>query len=304
VKRPRFFIVGAPKCATTSLYQYLRAHPQIFMPDRVEMNFFGQDLVVANRPSLQAYLEHFAGAEEWQVVGEKSVNYLFSERAHWEIREFQPEARIIVMLRNPVDVMYSLHHQYLFSANEDIVDFEEALAAEEDRRRGIRIPAGAHNPSFLVYSEVVTFSPQVRRYLETFGKERVLVLLFDDLRDDPVSTYRQALDFLRVDASFITDFSIHNPTKRVPNVALRKYMKTHRGLSRGIHRVLPKAWVDRLRAALSVTQPQPPGALNPELRSKLLTRFVPEIEALGDLIGRDLGHWYGKSPSGVSRPAR
>lgn len=296
MKRPQFFIVGAPKCATTSLYHYLRAHPQIFMPDRVEMNFFGQDLVVANRPSPEAYLEHFVEAEEHQMVGEKSVNYLFSESAHREIRQFQPDARILVMLRNPVDAMHSLHRQYLFSANEDIVDFEQALAAEEDRRRGRRIPAGAHNPSFLVYSQVVTFSPQVRRYLETFGRERVLVLLFDDLRDDPVSTFRRTLDFLGVDPSFTPEFSVHNPTKRVPNVALRKYMKTHRGVSRTVHRLLPERWVDGLRSALAIKQPQPSRDLDPGLRSRLLERFGPEIEELGALIGRDLGHWYRESP--------
>ena len=289
---PGFFIVGAAKCATTSMYRYLRAHPQIFMPDRVEMSYFGSDLLVPNRiPGLDAYRAHFVGAGADQVVGEKSVNYLFSERAAVELRDFNPAAKAIIMLRNPADMVFSLHKQFLYSANEDIVDLNQALEAEVDRSEGRRIPAGAHNPSLLRYRAVATFTPQVRRYLDEFGPDRVHVVLFDDLIVDPDGVYRCVLEFLSVDPDHEVDFAVHNPAKRVPNIGVRKLMKTHQGLSRVLHRVLPQSVLDGARDGLAKLQQQPAKELDPDTRARLVSEFEPDISSLADLLGRDLSAW-------------
>lgn len=291
-RRPDFFIVGAAKSATTSMYEYLRQHPQIFMPDRPEMSYFGQDLSIANRiADLDTYLAHFSPALPDQRIGEKSVIYLFSETAAREIRDFNPNSQIVIILRNPVEMMFSLHKQSLFSANEDIVDFETALSAEEERRNGRRIPSAAHNPGFLLYRSVVRYSSQVERYFEAFGRERVQVLIFEEFTASPASFYAQTIEFLGLETSTMSSFEIHNPRKRIPNVRLRSFMKTHPQVSKAINRVVPGRLIDASRDVLSTTQRQPLERMDPSLRIKLTREFLPEIRAIEETLGRDLSVW-------------
>src|SRR3989339_415720 len=137
MRKPDFFIVGAPKSGTTAMCTYLKQHPEIFMPEKKESHFFGTDL---NSPRFirdkKIYLSLFSKAKDERRVGESSVWYLYSKKAASEIKEFSPSASIIIMLRNPVDMLYSQHSQFLYNGNEDIACFEEALNAEQDRRRG------------------------------------------------------------------------------------------------------------------------------------------------------------------------
>src|SRR5438093_448879 len=141
--RPDFFIVGAPKCGTTAMYAYLRQHPQIFMPFHKEPLFFGSDLTTRyGRMSLEEYLALFADASRGQRIGEASAWYLYSATAAAEIKAFAPDAQIVVMLRDPVEVMRAQHSQLLFNMQETLTSFAEALAAEADRRAGRRLPPG------------------------------------------------------------------------------------------------------------------------------------------------------------------
>jgi len=133
-RKPDFFIVGAPKCGTTSMYHYLRQHDQIFMPDEKEPHYFGEDL--KKRPDKfidneDEYLNLFKDAKPDQKLGEASTFYLYSKSASREIKEYNPDAKIIIMLRNPIDFLNSLHSQLLFSGNEDEPDFEIAMELEE-----------------------------------------------------------------------------------------------------------------------------------------------------------------------------
>lgn len=131
-KTPNFFIVGAPKCGTTAMHIYLRQHPEIFMPEKKESHFFGSDLnsqyFIRDR---EKYLSLFSEAKDVKRIGEASVWYLYSKQAAYEIKEFSPSASIIIMLRNPVDMLYAQHSQFLYNGNENIASFEDALNAEK-----------------------------------------------------------------------------------------------------------------------------------------------------------------------------
>src|SRR5579859_908594 len=134
--RPNFFIVGAPKCGTTALNHYLSAHPEIFMAKK-EMHHFGADLKFGPqffRRDRAEYLAEFAGGQGRKRVGESSVWYLFSREAAAELKAFNPEARVIIMLREPVAMLHSLFHQFRADGNEPLLVFEEALAAEKEGR--------------------------------------------------------------------------------------------------------------------------------------------------------------------------
>ena len=293
--RPDFFIAGSFKCGTTALYEYLRPHPGIFMPFHKEPLYFGDDLTRRyGRMTEEQYLALFRDAPPGQRVGEASSWYLYSTSAAREIAAFAPEARIIVMLRNPADVMYAEHSQLIFNVEEDIIDFGEALAAEPERRRGERMPPGPLRPETLYYRHSVRFAEQLQRYHEVFGRERVHVIVYEDFRDRTAETYRAVLEFLEVDPGYAPAFSVRNANKRVRFSGLQRLIYQPPGPL--IH-VVP--WlrrfplVHRLRgAALALNSSEarrPP--MNATLRRQLLEEMAPEIRELGELIGRDLSGW-------------
>jgi len=158
VARPDFFIPGAPKSGTSSMYEYLRQHPEIYFPSLKEPRYFATDQDSGfdrDGPffvrELEDYLALYRGVRGEKRIGDASVQYLSSRAAPERIREFSPDARFIVLVRNPVDIAYSLHGQRLAGGGEDIEDFEEALAAEPDRRAGRRLPSVPFHIQGLLY---------------------------------------------------------------------------------------------------------------------------------------------------------
>jgi hypothetical protein len=295
VKRPDFFIVGAPKCGTTAMYEYLRQHPQIFMPFHKEPLFFGSDLTSRyGRMELTDYLGLFEMARPDQRVGEASAWYLYSKEAAREICDFNPDASIIIMLRNPVDMMYAQHSQLLYNQQEDIAAFDQALAAEPDRHRGLRLPPGPIRPENVYYREAASFPDQVQRYLDVFGADRVHVVIFDDLRDATLSTYQSVLRFLRVSDDFSPRFQVVNDNKRVRNPLVQRAIYRPPGaVARLIPHLRRYRTVHRLRDALlrlnSRARRRAP--MDPSLRASLERDFAGQIERLEALIGRDLSAW-------------
>jgi hypothetical protein len=289
------------------MYSYLRQHPQVYMPEHKEPMYFGSDLTqLHERLSEADYLALFDAAKPGQRAGEATTWYLYSQHAAKEIRQFAPDAQIVIMLRNPVDVMYSLHRELVFYRGEILDDFEEALAAEEDRKQGRRI-GPSRRPEALFYHATVQFADQVQRYMETFGSQRVKVILYDDFTTDTVGAYAELLRFLGVDDGFRPEFVRVNESKLPRNKRLQALVvRPPEPVARLVPIVRRFQVAHRLRAALlglnsrSARRPDMP----PELRSRLTSELTPEILRLGDLIGRDLTAWTrvpGAMPAG--RPA-
>jgi len=295
VKQPDLFIVGAFKAGTTALYEYLRAHPQIFMSVPKEPMFFGADLTPRyRRMTRDEYLALFADARPDQRAGEASPWYLYSTSAAREIKDFEPGARIIIMLRNPVDVMYSQHSQLVFNQREDLVDFGTALAAEEDRVAGRRISADAIRPEALYYRRSVRFPEQIRRYLDVFGPDAVHFVVFDDLVADPRAVYRSTLEFLGVDPTYEVDLSVYNPNKKPRSGRMQRVIFAPRGPARAVYGTLRRfPLMHRVRDALvsanSTTATRT--SMDPELRRALTQELAPQVAELGQIIGRDLSAW-------------
>lgn len=292
--RPDFFIVGAPRCGTTAMYEYLRRHPQVFMPEHKEPMFFGMDLTQLHARLTEAdYVRLFKHARPGQRVGEASTWYLYSQTAAREIHEFAPDGQIVIMLRNPVDVMYSLHRELFFYRGEVIEDFEEALAAEEDRKMGRRL-GPSRRPEALYYRETVRFAEQVERYLSEFGHSRVKIVIFDDFVRAPAESYADVLRFLGVDDAFRPEFERVNESKRPISPGLQALVvRPPRPLARLIPVLRRSRLAHQVRAALlsvnSRSEERPP--LSQELRQRLTAELAPEVLRLSELIGRDLGQW-------------
>jgi hypothetical protein len=300
--RPNLFLVGAPKCGTTSLYEYLRQHPQIFFPApsagagywrAKEPAFFCTDLDLPPDNSIkdeQAYLASYAGSEGYRWRGDASAYYLYSEIAPARIREYSPDARILIVLRPPLDQMRSQYNHLVRSRREDIPDFHAAVSASSERRAGRRILPGRGVRAWLDYLGIAHFAPQVERYLETFGKDRVKVLLLEDLRARPAEIYRDVLAFLEVDTSFVPQFRVHNEAP--PHGVLERLVTNiyrQPAVKRAAGALFPyemrRRFVSRVRKLDTRGDRSDPRDL--ELRVALR----PEVQRLAGLIGRDLSHW-------------
>ena len=306
--KPNFFIVGAPKCGTTSLHEYLQRHPDVFMPFFKEPHFFGADLEGSRfrqfRGKPDRYLKLFRDARGEKRLGESSPWYLASKRAAEEIHAYDPAAKIIIMLRNPIDMMYSMWSQFRYSGNEQIETFEEALAAEGDRRAGLRIRRAAHCVTGLHYREMARFHEQAPRYFQRFGRENVLVVIFDDFRSDTPAAFSAILDFLELPPYDKMTFDIRNPNKEVRLEWLQKLivdsgfslmlLKDRLTYLATTHSLVP--YSVRTRAVEGViavyTKYENRSPLTPEFRRRLAHELEGDIDALGALLDRDLSHWY------------
>ena len=293
--KPNFFIVGAPKCGTTAMDNYLAQHPDIFIPDAKDIGFFGSDLTKPQYWTLKSYTALFDGWAGEKCIGESSVWYLYSKTAAQEIKSFAPESKIIVMLRNPVDMLYSLYHQLLFEGDEYLTSFELALAAETDRKRGMNLPNRMRGVvESLYYRETVRFSDQVERYFDVFGRDSVNVIIFDDFKQDTAAAYRQTLEFLDVDPDFSVDFVRINANKSTRNPLAKQVLReaNYRLRRLGLRRISPLRKIYRSFHQLNTHYEERP-AMSPELKHRLQTEFCPEVERLSNLLGRDLIHWVG-----------
>lgn len=288
-------MVGAPKCGTSAIHEYLTQHPEVFVPERKEPQFFGSDLsspyFIRNEDE---YLALFDGAGEEKAVGEVSVWSLYSRTAAREIKEFNSDAQIVVMLREPASMLYSLHSQYLRTGNEDIESFKAALSAEEDRKRGLKIPKGATFAEGLFYRDVVRYSEQVERYLDAFGRDRVHVVLYDDLRDDPWGTYEQLLRFLGVSPNHRLSLRVVNSNSRMASSTLRNSLEHPPAPIRLITRALTSQSTRlKIVGALDALNSRFASYIhaNPLLMGRLRAEFAPEVKKLGQVLNRDLNHW-------------
>jgi hypothetical protein len=296
MKRPDFFIVGAPKCGTTAMIDYLKQHPEVFVPDRKELDFFGSDLRFHRyRLSEAEYLAFFSGATTEKRAGEGSVWYLRSERAATEIKDFSPSARIIIMLRNPVEMLAALHSQRVYDGNEDIEDFADALAAEKDRRQGLRLPSGASDVFGCFYRDTAKYAEQVERYFAVFGEKRVRVIIYEDFANGTERAYRETCRFLEVDDTFHPTIRVVNARKRVRSPALREFLRRPPPAAGWLLRALRlrpdrnggyKGWLRRVNSSSHSLR-----TLDPGVRRRLQGELEPEVQRLSALLGRDLRHW-------------
>lgn len=299
MRRPDFIFAGHPRSGSGLINGWLGGHPDLWMATK-ELHYFGSDLDYNDPPrSLENYLEYFTDAGDVNRVGEASTWYLGSERAAAEIASFDKNMQVIVCLREPVSWLHSLHSHLVFSGNEDIHDFVAALDAESGRRHGAGIPSQCRPSIAVLYRQLVDYTAQVRRFFDALGRQRVHVVLLDDLRDT-AEAYRGILEFLEVRSDFEGFEQVVAGTKRTRNTnrtvwsdRVRRYIKQpHRqGVLKGLQRGRPGAqlWYRILRRMniRYVERPQ----MSDDLRATLRRELAPEVESLAELIDRDLSAW-------------
>jgi hypothetical protein len=309
-RMPDFFIVGHAKCGTTALYEMLREHPQIYMPELKEPAYFATDLRTRFRrraagplpETPEEYLALFADASPEQRAGEASSLYLWSSAAAQGIAQVQPQARIIAILREPASFLRSLHMQLLQNHIESEKSLRKAIALEPLRREGKRIPRRSVRPQALFYSERVHYAEQLRRYYDVFGPEQVLVLIYEEFRRENEATVRKVQRFLGVDDTLPIAVTDANPTVRMRSQQLDDLVNAvsvGRGpLTQAVKGTVKAFTPAPLRAkALSTAQRRvvyaKPTPLDDELMGQLRSRFKGEVEAVSEYLDRDLVTLWG-----------
>lgn len=271
-------------------------HSQIFSPLVKEPIFFGSDLHAnGQRRTEKAYLALYDAWRTERLALDASTHYFYSQNAATEIAAAAPEARVIAMVRNPIEATYSMFNQLRFNGVEALEDFSASLDAEADRAKNLALPKYGFAENFL-YSRVYDFTANIRRFENAFGPERVKIVILDDLQKDPAGTVKQLCNFLSIDANEVDQFKFE-----VKNTASRVRFRWLNTLS-----VYPPEWLGylskpllpqtariKLRQFLGAknTIPSKSPAMGEEVRQRLNIQFKPEIERLSRYLDRDLSHW-------------
>ena len=298
---PDFYVVGHSKSGTTALYEMLRRHPRVFMPEMKEPIFFAPELpreAHRYRPpaTLEEYLALFAAAEPGQRTGEASASYLRSPLAAGLIARARPDARIVAILREPASFLHSFHLQALQAHYEDERDLARALSLEGERRRGRHLPRRSLWPQELLYRDHVRYVEQLSRYHAVLPPEQVLVLIYDDFRAENDATVRRVLRFLDVEETVPALTVDPNPTLGMRSQRLDSVLHAVSHGEGPLGRLAKRAGSivpgEVRRSALRAAQRRvawgEPPAPDEQLMRSLRRRLRPEVAALSEYLGRDL----------------
>lgn len=291
MKRPNFFILGAPKAGTTTLANWLSEHRQILMSPLKEPHFFNFDFGPRLTRSFKAYESLFEAATSAHVaVGEATTRYLYSRTTVPAILHYAEEPRFIVMIRNPVELAYSLHDQTLFNGDETELDFERAWELQQVRMYGDQVPRFCADPQLLMYGPLCRLGEQLERLLAQVPREKVLLINLEHLCEAPLREYRQVLDFLGVEYDGRTSFPLANPAKE------RRFPRLWRTVQAG-NQALRILGVPPVRIGITRLlfhwdkRPRMRAPLDNALRTRLKAYFAEDVARVERISGWDLRHW-------------
>jgi hypothetical protein len=299
---PNFLVIGAAKSGTDALCKYLGEHPDVYMCPNREPNFFvaeGQSEIPYRGPgdraafeamdgwvsTLERYERLFAGVAGEKAIGEGTAWYMYFEDAAARIKRYVGEAKLIAVLRNPVDRAYSAYTMLLRDGRETIFDFPQALAAEAERMQRNWDP-------LYHYVAMGFYARQLRHYQSVFDADQLRTVIYDDFNTRPVEVVQDIFRFLGVDEGFVPDTSKRHNISMVPrNRAAHHLVMGGYPLKQALKSVLPAGVRQRLKRTFLTHNLRRPSPLQPEVRRQLVEVFRADILELQEMIGRDLSAW-------------
>ncbi|MBE9078883.1 sulfotransferase [Romeria aff. gracilis LEGE 07310] len=292
---PNFLIIGVQKAGSTSVYEYLKQHPQVYVSPRKETEFFSRDLSQIPEKkttpggrrrilTLEDYQSLFANVTDELAIGEASPNYMMAYRkAIPNIQKYVPDARLIAILRNPVERAYS---DYLMHVR-DAIGSPKSL--------GEQVKTKAESSHMLLKGR---YYEQLSHYVDAFGWPQIKVFLYDDLRRDSTQMMREIYQFIGVERDFTADTQKRFQTAEVPkNQAVNRLLRTKNpirsAVAGALRQVLPESVRQQLRLRLIAANSQDKSSqsLPEEDRQLLFDYYREDMLKLQDLIGRDLSNW-------------
>jgi len=286
---PNFIIAGAPKAGTTSLYHYLSEHPQVFMSEPKEVNYFSKEEILQQglyykdfkAKDLQEYEQLFETVTDEKAIGEGSVSYLFYPKTPKKIKECIPNVKIIMILRSPLERGYS---HYLMDYRLGLVDltYEDIVYKKSNHKY--------RDLYYQQYVEVGLYYAQVKRYLDLFDKKQIKIYFQEDLREDTNIIIDDLYKFLNIAKTFTTDTDKqHNAFSMPKNKIIKKLYSSH-SIRTTLSKIFPQFLKDFLLNNLFERNKKP--VLNNEIKAYLLSIYKPDIQKLEKLLGKNLSHWY------------
>lgn len=323
------FIVGAPRCGTTTLASFLQQHPDVCFSAVKEPHFFSRDEVAAlpenefEQAVAKEYWERFFGhcTGNPELYAEGSVTYLYVPERMAPILKLWPDARFVIALRDPLSMLPSLHARLLVTGDETIRDFPTAWAKIGERARGKSLPKRAADHRWLRYDQAGQLGQNVERFLAAVGRDRCHIVLFDDLARDPEGTYQELCRFLDIKPWDGTDFRpqrinktirigwLQRLLKRPPKVirtalAGEKYHRREKKIGTTESPGLAAIFRVRKRLLDWNKVPAKRQPLDPAVRQQIIDRLHDDVILLSQVIDRDLSHWLGGVPEAKPQKAR
>lgn len=271
---PNFLIIGAMRSGTTSLARYLETHPEVFLAQQKEVHYFD----VNYEKGEGWYRQQFAKTMTERAIGEASPTYMYDAGVPARMAALLPQARLVAILRNPVDRAYS-HYWHTRALGKEPLEFAEALAAEPERLCASTDPRVRYRYSYLDRGHYLSQLLHICKY---YPRQALFVLLFEDLRRRPTETFQQVCQFLEIEGSFVP-----------PNLggAVNAYTTYRSVWLRNRLREWPSSFLKRVIERLNKRREASYPPLDAEMRAKLLDYFAEDNAALASWLGRDLAAW-------------
>jgi hypothetical protein len=299
---PDFYIVGAARAGTTSLWQYLNQHPLIFMPSDVvykEPAYFAD---LYGIKSLEKYLSLFTEANPEQIIGEASTAYLAAPESPRRLYSATPHAKIIISLRNPSERAYSLYNWMAKEGYEWINTFELALMEETKREKADSFrnynPENYYN---YLYYQSGLYSDQIARYQELFAQENIHFINFDSFVKNPLKETQRVYRFLCVDSDFHPVIRVHNPSVSVYSArlqfAIRQLFQNRINLIPQVVRMPVMQFLLNLNS-----NSLPPKPIGKETRRLLDELYAADVRRTSEITGLDLSAWSDPIPIEAGKP--
>jgi hypothetical protein len=290
-KKPNFFIIGAPKCGTTSIGRWLSQHPQVFFSKFKEPHHFNTDQNWVWFKSRKKYLKLFKDAKSHHIaIGEGSTWYLYSQVAVSNIEKFtNNNGKYIVCLRNPLEMVVSLHNQLIVAGIENILDFREAWKQSDHRNQVKGLSLFYRETSHLQYKNACLLGQQVQRILKIVPRDRIYFVFLEEMKSNPEKVYKEVINFLNLDAHYRTNFTKENSSKKLRSFFLKKVLLLLVIIKLKLRIPFNLGLLNKIRKLNEISSQYSP--IDAELEREIKQHFFHDIELLEKLVQRDLSEW-------------
>jgi hypothetical protein len=296
VKQPSIFLIGSGKSGTTSLYHYFMAHPMLYLPPLKEPNFFAMPefaLRTSNNPQergrrkdviydLEAYHQLYSACLPNQLALDCSPSYLMHPLSAQRIHEFNPDSKILAILRHPVERAFSAY-SHLVRENFETLSFSDGLQAESQR-------AAMGYGNLWRYRKCGFYTENLQQFEKVFTRSRMKVMLFDDLKSDPASLLKEIYEFLEIEPILPKTFLKYNVSGVVSSPLAYKFIGEANPTKNLIKKILPLEFLRSIKAKTLVSMTKKLSMPEADAHA-LATTYKTEIENLETWLQRDLGDW-------------
>ncbi|MEM9243848.1 MAG: sulfotransferase [Pseudomonadota bacterium] len=295
LRGPNFFIIGAPKCGTTAMANFLNQHPEVYFSKPKEPMFFCQDLSPTKYKTFEKYLKScfFGTNENHKAIGEGSPLILYSQEGIPKILDYYPTAKFIVMLRNPVKATVSMHgHNFKGMSQELSRELEQCWHYLPERWEQKKLPLNCEAPIAFQYDRLYNYFEHLNKLLQLVNKKNLHIILYDDFKKDSLKEYKKICGFLNISTKFEPEIKVVNKRSQINMKWYITFLHHLSHMTYNIRKKLKLTHTGLLNEIIKKNQiPLEKSELSPEFIAEMKQFFREDIIKTSKLINRDLSMW-------------